>query len=197
MGQKMWLIYWHQRLKTAGNINLSHCTYPMLDKGICHTLAEAPNTLQRKSWSALSTASECSLSPILEFDCVWNWKHSTIEAIEDATWAIANWYNNSLESESFDHLNKLMEKKYYRQQSEMLKMKYNDAKHNFIGKFSNRSYLLSKSNMQWQKSEKEMTLIIIGWRSKWVGSLLHLLMDPFQTIHHIILLINVVFAWES
>ena len=105
-----------------------------LDKGICHTLAETPKALQRKSWSALWTASECSLSPILEFDCVWNWKHATVEAIEDATWAIANWYNNSLQSESFDHLNKLMEKKYYRQQSEMFKMKYNDAKHNFSGK---------------------------------------------------------------
>jgi hypothetical protein len=84
VGGKICLIYWHPRLKTAGNNDLNHCMYSTLNEGIHHISGEMPKALQQKSRSSLSTASEYSLSPIPELYCVRNRKHALVDATEDA-----------------------------------------------------------------------------------------------------------------
>jgi uncharacterized protein with von Willebrand factor type A (vWA) domain len=69
-----------------------------------------------------------------------------------------------LESEAFDHLNKLRKKKeHYEQQSEMLKIKYNKAKHKFGREMLQSKLSLIKMKYAATKNPKrDMTLSITG-----------------------------------
>jgi hypothetical protein len=87
---------------------------------------------QRQNCPAVLTASECSLTPIPDFDSVCNRKHAVVEATEDATRAIATRNFNFHESEEFDWLNKLSEKsEQYEQKLEICNCMYSHMKCKF------------------------------------------------------------------
>jgi len=86
VGGKTCPIYWHLRLKAAGNSDLSICAYSTLNNSIHRTSTEMAKAWQRKSHSAALAASECSLSLISDFDSVHNRKHAAVEATEDAAY---------------------------------------------------------------------------------------------------------------
>lgn len=66
------------------------------------------------------TVSDCSLSPIPEFNSGCNRKHAAVEVTEDAARAIENQNNNWLDSEGFDNLNKLREEEEHNEKQSVI-----------------------------------------------------------------------------
>jgi hypothetical protein len=113
VGNKAWLIYWHERLEVTGNRDLANCAYGELDDYVRRLSTDGPYRRQRKSRSS-STASERSLSPMPGSANVRTRKHSAVEATEEAARSIAERNNHLTESDEFDRLmelKKMREKK--------------------------------------------------------------------------------------
>ena len=116
VGGKAWLIYWHERLQSNGDRDLGTCAYGKLGQNVRCLSTDGPIWRQRKSRTSY-TASERSLSPMSNCDNVHTKKHSAVEATESAARSMDR-NNHLLESEEFDRLMDLKEK---REQQELKK----------------------------------------------------------------------------
>jgi hypothetical protein len=83
VGGKVYLLYYHECLTKTGDKALSSCAYPTLQDGIRGTSVESykPRSQQNQS---LSSASECTLSPVPNSVNFCATKYSAVDATKEA-----------------------------------------------------------------------------------------------------------------
>ena len=125
-----------QKVEVRGEHQPSSCAYSTLNlnETIPHTSTEMAKAQHRMKCSLVSSASECNISPMSEYNGIRIKKYAAVEATEEAVQAIADRNNHLHECEELDCLSQLKEKiEQYEQKADMYKAKYKKAKRKLSG----------------------------------------------------------------
>jgi hypothetical protein len=128
VGGKVYLLYYHECLAETGDKALSSCAYPTLQDGIRRTSVESYKPRSQRNQS-LSSASECTLSPLPNSDNFRARKYSAVDATKEAARAIAERQHEMNSNDKFDHMVKMRENEQAcSTEVSKLKRKYKSAK---------------------------------------------------------------------